>query len=47
VQTEALNNVMHGHHSKKIIESGELGLLHNKDERILPAGIYSFAKNIC
>jgi 23S rRNA (cytosine1962-C5)-methyltransferase len=47
VQTEALNNVMNGHHSKKIIESGELGLLHSKDERILPAGIYSFAKNIC
>jgi 23S rRNA (cytosine1962-C5)-methyltransferase len=47
VQTEALNNVMNGHKSNKLIESGELGLLHSKDERILPAGIYSFAKNIC
>jgi 23S rRNA (cytosine1962-C5)-methyltransferase len=47
VQTEALNNVMNGHRSKKVIESGELGLAHSNDERILPAGIYSFAKNIC
>lgn len=47
VQSDALINVMNGHRSKKIIESGELGLLHSKDERILPAGIYSFAKNIC
>lgn len=47
VQTEALNNVMNGHHSTKIITGGELGLLHSNDQRILPAGIYSFAKNIC
>lgn len=47
VQPEALRNLMNDHHSKKIIEVGELGVCHSKDERILPAGIYSFAKNIC
>ena len=46
VQTEALNNVLNENRFKKIIESGELGLKHHDDERILPAGIYSFAKNI-
>ena len=46
VQTEAINNIMNGISSKKTIESGELGLVHAHDERILPAGIYSFAKNI-
>lgn len=46
VQSEALRNLMNDHKSKKIIEVGELGLRHFKDERILPAGIYSFAKNI-
>ena len=46
VQSEALRNLMNDHKSKKIIEVGELGLRHFKDERILPAGIYSFARNI-
>ncbi|MDO9183316.1 MAG: class I SAM-dependent methyltransferase [Bacteriovorax sp.] len=47
VQSEALRNLMTDHQSKKIIEVGELGLRHSNDERILPAGIYSFARNIC
>lgn len=47
VQSEALRNLMNDHRSKKIIEVGELGVRHSHDERILPAGIYSFAKNIC
>ncbi len=47
VQSEALRNLMNDHNSKKMIEVGELGVRHAKDERILPAGIYSFAKNIC
>lgn len=47
VQSEALRNLMNDHRSKKQIEIGELGVRHSNDERILPAGIYSFAKNIC
>jgi 23S rRNA (cytosine1962-C5)-methyltransferase len=47
VQSEALRNLMNDHHSKKEITVGELGIRHSHDERILPAGIYSFAKNIC
>lgn len=47
VQQEALRNIMNDHRSKKEISIGELGVLHQNDERILPAGIYSFAKNIC
>lgn len=47
VQSEALRNLMNDHRSKKMIEVGELGVRHANDERILPAGIYSFAKNIC
>lgn len=46
VQSEALRNLMNDHHSKKEIVVGELGVRHSHDERILPAGIYSFAKNI-
>lgn len=46
VQSEALRNLMNDHRSKKDITVGELGVRHSKDERILPAGIYSFAKNI-
>ena len=46
VQSEALRNLMNDHASKKIIDVGELGIRHNNDERILPAGIYSFAKKI-
>ncbi len=46
VQSEALRNLMNDHRSKKDINVGELGVRHSNDERILPAGIYSFAKNI-
>lgn len=46
VQSEALRNLMNDHRSKKEITVGELGVRHSNDERILPAGIYSFAKNI-
>lgn len=47
VQPEALRNLMNDHRSKKTIEVGELGVMHSKDERVLPAGIYAFARNIC
>ncbi len=47
VQSEALRNLMNDHRSKKEIVVGELGVRHSNDDRILPAGIYSFAKNIC
>ena len=47
VQAEALRNLMNDHKTKKDIEIGELGVKHSNDERILPAGIYAFAKNIC
>jgi 23S rRNA (cytosine1962-C5)-methyltransferase len=47
VQSEALRNLMNDHRSKKEIIVGELGVRHSNDERILPAGIYSLAKNIC
>lgn len=46
VQAEALRNVMNDHKSKKEITVGELGVKHSRDERILPAGIYAFARNI-
>lgn len=46
VQDEALRNVMNDHKSKKEITVGELGVKHSRDERILPAGIYAFARNI-
>ncbi|MBY0413945.1 MAG: class I SAM-dependent methyltransferase [Bdellovibrionales bacterium] len=46
VQSEALKNVMNDHKSKKDVVVGELGVKHAKDSRILPAGIYSLAKNI-
>lgn len=46
VQSEALRNIMSDHKSKKDITVGELGVGHAHDTRILPAGIYAFAKNI-
>jgi hypothetical protein len=46
VQSEALRNIMNDHKSKKDIVVGELGVRHTNDSRILPAGIYSLAKNI-
>lgn len=46
VQSEALRNIMNDHKSKKEIVVGELGVKHSHDDRVLPAGIYSLAKNI-
>ena len=46
VQSEALRNIMNDHKSKKDVLVGELGVRHANDSRILPAGIYSLAKNI-
>lgn len=46
VQSEALRNIMSDHKSKKDIVVGELGVRHSNDQRILPAGIYSLARNI-
>lgn len=46
VQSEALRNIMNDHKSKKDIVVGELGVRHSNDQRILPAGIYSLARNI-
>ena len=46
VQSEALRNIMNDHKSKKDVVVGELGVRHANDSRILPAGIYSLAKNI-
>jgi 23S rRNA (cytosine1962-C5)-methyltransferase len=46
VQQHALRNLMAENSKKSNIEFGELGIKHAHDERILPAGIYSFAKNI-
>ncbi len=49
VQHEALKNVMNHHTCRKIVEAGEIGVAHydEKDTRLLPAGIYSFARQIC
>jgi len=46
VQSEALRNILNDHKSKKDVIVGELGVKHSNDSRILPAGIYSLAKNI-
>lgn len=46
VQSEALRNIMNDHKSKKDVVVGELGVRHSNDPRVLPAGIYSLAKNI-
>lgn len=46
VQSEALRNIMNDHKSKKDVVVGELGVRHSNDSRVLPAGIYSLAKNI-
>jgi 23S rRNA (cytosine1962-C5)-methyltransferase len=47
VQPEALRNLMNDDRFNKKIVVGELGVRHSNDARILPAGIYSFATNIC
>ena len=46
LETDKLYNASYDK-SKKEITVGELGVRHSNDDRILPAGIYSFAKNIC
>jgi 23S rRNA (cytosine1962-C5)-methyltransferase len=44
VQPEALRNIIHDRRWKSV-EPGELGVKHQNDERILPAGIYVAAKS--
>ena len=44
VQTEALKNIISDKRWKKI-EGGELGVKHQNDQRILPAGIYVTGKS--
>lgn len=44
VQTEALKNIIADQRWKKI-ESGELGVKHQHDTRVLPAGIYVTARS--
>jgi 23S rRNA (cytosine1962-C5)-methyltransferase len=46
VQAHAMRNLLQDQKGKKDITFGELGIKHTNDERILPAGIYTFAKNI-
>lgn len=46
VQNEALKNLVNDNKFKKDIQYGELGVIHKNDERVLPAGIYTLAKNI-
>jgi 23S rRNA (cytosine1962-C5)-methyltransferase len=44
VQPEALRNILHDRRWKSVT-AGELGVKHQNDERILPAGIYAAAKS--
>lgn len=44
VQPEALKNLIHDKRWKRV-ECGELGVKHQNDERILPAGIYVTGKS--
>lgn len=44
VQPEALRNIIHDRRWKSV-EPGELGVKHQNDERILPAGIFVAAKS--
>ena len=44
VQPHALQNLVHDKRWKQI-EAGELGVKHQNDSRILPAGIYVAAKS--
>lgn len=46
VQNHALKNLMSDNHKKMSLDFGELGVKHQNDDRILPAGIYTFAKKI-
>lgn len=45
VQQEALKNLFAQDRRWKSLECGELGVGHEKDERVLPAGIYSRVKS--
>ena len=44
VQPEALKNLVHDRRWKKV-DAGELGVKHQNDDRILPAGIYVTARS--
>ena len=44
IQPEALRNVVHDRRWKNV-DTGELGVKHINDERILPAGIYVTARS--
>lgn len=46
VQNHALLNLVNDQKAKKEIVHGELGIKHSNDERILPAGIYTFSTKI-
>ncbi len=45
VQHQAMRNIMKSNFWKFNITSGDVGLLHSEDERILPAGVYTLAKS--
>lgn len=47
VQAHALLNLVEEQKYKKNISFGELGIKHQNDNRILPAGIYTFSNKIC
>lgn len=46
VQAHAMRNLVADQKAKKEIIFGELGIKHTNDERVLPAGLYTFSKNI-
>jgi 23S rRNA (cytosine1962-C5)-methyltransferase len=46
VQAHAIKNLLNDQKGKKDVQFGELGIKHTNDDRILPAGIYTFLKNI-
>jgi 23S rRNA (cytosine1962-C5)-methyltransferase len=46
VQAHAMKNLMADQKIIREIDFGELGIKHSNDERILPAGLYTFGKNI-
>ncbi|HLE10435.1 MAG: hypothetical protein A2504_15980 [Bdellovibrionales bacterium RIFOXYD12_FULL_39_22] len=45
VQHQALRNVLKSNFWKFNITSGDIGLIHSNDERILPAGVYGLARS--
>lgn len=46
VQAQALKNIMSEHLPHFNIQFGDLGIKHEQDDRILPAGVYASASNI-